>query len=109
MPVPPVSISIPIHLSHCVFALLFRYVSSDFGNHPLSHLMGSVFGMHSRDEIEVRSKYFSTPGLCRSIRRSSINFCSIRVLPGVPPFDNLVVRACSFETGHCLGYAIGDP
>jgi hypothetical protein len=22
------------------------YVSSDFGNHPLSHLMGAVFGMH---------------------------------------------------------------
>uniref|UniRef100_A0A0D6QYA8 O-GlcNAc transferase C-terminal domain-containing protein n=1 Tax=Araucaria cunninghamii TaxID=56994 RepID=A0A0D6QYA8_ARACU len=29
------------------------YVSSDFGNHPLSHLMGSVFGMHNRDHIEV--------------------------------------------------------
>ncbi|KAH8974053.1 hypothetical protein BDL97_01G081800 [Sphagnum fallax] len=29
------------------------YVSSDFGNHPLSHLMGSVFGMHNRDNIEV--------------------------------------------------------
>lgn len=24
------------------------YVSSDFGNHPLSHLMGSVFGLHDR-------------------------------------------------------------
>ncbi|XP_078156327.1 tetratricopeptide repeat (TPR)-like superfamily protein [Carex rostrata] len=29
------------------------YVSSDFGNHPLSHLMGSVFGLHNRDNIEV--------------------------------------------------------
>eukprot|EP00245_Coleochaete_scutata_P005975 TRINITY_DN2002_c0_g3_i1.p1 TRINITY_DN2002_c0_g3~~TRINITY_DN2002_c0_g3_i1.p1 ORF type:complete len:980 (-),score=185.90 TRINITY_DN2002_c0_g3_i1:691-3630(-) len=29
------------------------YVSSDFGNHPLSHLMGSVFGMHNRKIIEV--------------------------------------------------------
>ncbi|XP_044966243.1 probable UDP-N-acetylglucosamine--peptide N-acetylglucosaminyltransferase SEC [Hordeum vulgare subsp. vulgare] len=29
------------------------YVSSDFGNHPLSHLMGSVFGMHDRDNVEV--------------------------------------------------------
>ncbi|XP_078447554.1 tetratricopeptide repeat (TPR)-like superfamily protein isoform X2 [Wolffia australiana] len=25
----------------------------DFGNHPLSHLMGSVFGMHNRENIEV--------------------------------------------------------
>ena len=29
------------------------YVSSDFGNHPLSHLMGSVFGMHDRTKYEV--------------------------------------------------------
>ncbi|XP_059665673.1 probable UDP-N-acetylglucosamine--peptide N-acetylglucosaminyltransferase SEC isoform X2 [Cornus florida] len=29
------------------------YVSSDFGNHPLSHLMGSVFGMHNNENIEV--------------------------------------------------------
>lgn len=29
------------------------YVSSDFGNHPLSHLMGSVFGMHDRENVEV--------------------------------------------------------
>ncbi|GMJ11255.1 secret agent, partial [Hibiscus trionum] len=29
------------------------YVSSDFGNHPLSHLMGSVFGMHNTENVEV--------------------------------------------------------
>ena len=28
--------------------LRVAYVSSDFGNHPLSHLMGSVFGLHDR-------------------------------------------------------------
>lgn len=28
--------------------LRIAYVSSDFGNHPLSHLMGSVFGFHDR-------------------------------------------------------------
>ncbi|KAG8054227.1 hypothetical protein GUJ93_ZPchr0001g30703 [Zizania palustris] len=33
--------------------LRIGYVSSDFGNHPLSHLMGSVFGMHNQDIIEV--------------------------------------------------------
>lgn len=31
------------------------YVSSDFGNHPLSHLMASVFGLHDRSRLEVRS------------------------------------------------------
>lgn len=33
--------------------LRLGYVSSDFGNHPLSHLMGSVFGMHNRETVEV--------------------------------------------------------
>ncbi|KAI3470078.1 hypothetical protein Pfo_026741 [Paulownia fortunei] len=33
--------------------LRIGYVSSDFGNHPLSHLMGSVFGMHDRENVEV--------------------------------------------------------
>ncbi|KAK6161641.1 hypothetical protein DH2020_005022 [Rehmannia glutinosa] len=33
--------------------LRIGYVSSDFGNHPLSHLMGSVFGMHDRANVEV--------------------------------------------------------
>lgn len=29
------------------------YVSSDFVNHPLAHLMGSVFGLQDRSKIEV--------------------------------------------------------
>ncbi|RLN24384.1 putative UDP-N-acetylglucosamine--peptide N-acetylglucosaminyltransferase SEC isoform X3 [Panicum miliaceum] len=33
--------------------LRIGYVSSDFGNHPLSHLMGSVFEMHDEDIVEV--------------------------------------------------------
>ena len=33
--------------------LKVAYVSSDFGNHPLSHLMGSVFGLHDRARVEV--------------------------------------------------------
>lgn len=33
--------------------LRIAYVSSDFGNHPLSHLMGSVFGLHDRSRYEV--------------------------------------------------------
>jgi protein O-GlcNAc transferase len=33
--------------------LRVAYVSSDFANHPLSHLMASVFGMHDRRRVEV--------------------------------------------------------
>lgn len=29
------------------------YVSSDFGNHPTSHLMQSVPGFHRRDKVEI--------------------------------------------------------
>lgn len=33
--------------------LRLGYVSSDFGNHPTSHLMQSVPGMHDRDRVEI--------------------------------------------------------
>ena len=33
--------------------LRIGYVSSDFGNHPTSHLMQSVPGMHDRSKVEI--------------------------------------------------------
>lgn len=33
--------------------LKIGYLSSDFGNHPLAHLMQSVFGLHDRERFEV--------------------------------------------------------
>lgn len=36
-------------------------MSSDFGNHPLSHLMGSVFGGHDRQRFEVFCYALSPP------------------------------------------------
>mmetsp|Transcript_34492 Transcript_34492/g.43546 ORF Transcript_34492/g.43546 Transcript_34492/m.43546 type:complete len:954 (-) Transcript_34492:361-3222(-) len=36
------------------------YVSSDFGNHPLSHLMQSVFGLHNKRKFDVTC-YALTP------------------------------------------------
>lgn len=44
---------VPINTGDRTSRLRIGYVSSDFGNHPLSHLMGSVFGMHNQDTIEV--------------------------------------------------------
>ncbi|KAK6911273.1 O-GlcNAc transferase, C-terminal [Dillenia turbinata] len=46
-------IPIPIKSKGGSDRLRVGYVSSDFGNHPLSHLMGSVFGMHNRANVEV--------------------------------------------------------
>lgn len=49
------------------FVARVGYVSSDLGNHPLSHLMQSVFGMHDRTRFEVRRRgravFFSRAGL----------------------------------------------
>ena len=33
--------------------LRIGYVSSDFGNHPTSHLMQSIPGFHNRSNVEV--------------------------------------------------------
>ncbi|TVU36056.1 hypothetical protein EJB05_17967 [Eragrostis curvula] len=44
---------VPIMTDARTSRLRIGYVSSDFGNHPLSHLMGSVFGMHNKDTVEV--------------------------------------------------------
>ncbi|KAF9429952.1 hypothetical protein BGZ94_008908 [Podila epigama] len=40
--------------------LKIGYVSSDFNNHPLSHLMQSVFGMHDKTRFEIFC-YATTP------------------------------------------------
>lgn len=45
--------AIPVKSDSGIGRLRVGYVSSDFGNHPLSHLMGSVFGMHDRKNVEV--------------------------------------------------------
>ncbi|RYR52712.1 hypothetical protein Ahy_A06g027599 isoform B [Arachis hypogaea] len=44
---------VPIKCEGGYERLRVGYVSSDFGNHPLSHLMGSIFGMHNRKNVEV--------------------------------------------------------
>ncbi|KAK2637949.1 hypothetical protein Ddye_025744 [Dipteronia dyeriana] len=52
---PPFNHPAPISIRHNggLQRLRVGYVSSDFGNHPLSHLMGSVFGMHNKENVEV--------------------------------------------------------
>ncbi|XP_038726092.1 probable UDP-N-acetylglucosamine--peptide N-acetylglucosaminyltransferase SEC [Tripterygium wilfordii] len=45
--------SVPVKQEGGSERLRIGYVSSDFGNHPLSHLMGSIFGMHNRENVEV--------------------------------------------------------
>lgn len=46
------------------------YVSSDFNNHPLAHLMQSVFGMH--DQKRVRAYCYATTASDNSVHRQQI-------------------------------------
>ena len=41
--------------------LKIGYVSSDFGNHPLSHLMASVFGSHDKSKVGPVPKKANKP------------------------------------------------
>jgi len=40
-------------------SLKIAYVSSDFGDHPLSHLMGSVFGLHASRNKGIKAYCYS--------------------------------------------------
>ncbi|KAL8707305.1 MAG: hypothetical protein Q9220_007648 [cf. Caloplaca sp. 1 TL-2023] len=46
------------------------YVSSDFNNHPLAHLMQSVFGLH--DKHRVRAICYATTASDKSVHRQQI-------------------------------------
>lgn len=41
--------------------LKIGYVSSDFGNHPLSHLIQSIFGIHDRVSFEIYCYALNSP------------------------------------------------
>merc|ERR1712038_1877009 len=41
------------HLNNSGGRLRIGYVSSDFGNHPTSHLMQSIPGLHDRSKVEI--------------------------------------------------------
>lgn len=62
--------------------LRIAYVSSDFGNHPLSHLMGSIFGLHDRSKVRgailVFAERFSHPVLQQS-PRTYVSFLPVDV------------------------------
>jgi tetratricopeptide (TPR) repeat protein len=46
------------------------YVSSDFNNHPLAHLMQSVFGLHDRQRVEAYC--YATTASDNSVHRKQI-------------------------------------
>ncbi|KAK0932702.1 hypothetical protein LTR29_015706 [Friedmanniomyces endolithicus] len=50
--------------------LKIGYVSSDFNNHPLAHLMQSVFGIHNRKRVEAYC--YATTASDKSVHREQI-------------------------------------
>jgi predicted O-linked N-acetylglucosamine transferase (SPINDLY family) len=51
-------------------ALIVGYVSSDFNNHPLAHLMQSIFGLHDRSRVYAIC--YATTASDNSIHRKQI-------------------------------------
>ncbi|RRT67118.1 hypothetical protein B296_00003820 [Ensete ventricosum] len=76
----------------------YRYVSSDFGNHPLSHLMGSVFGMHNKENIEVL--------LAKSWLTNELP-CADAVSKGVRP-DQIIFTDVAMKNEHIRRSALAD-
>lgn len=64
--------------------LRIGYVSSDFGNHPTSHLMQSVPGMHNRNKVEIFC-YALSPNdgtkFRAKIEREADRFIDLSVVP----------------------------
>lgn len=64
--------------------LRIGYVSSDFGNHPTSHLMQSVPGMHDRDKVEIFCYALSADDGTKfraKIERESDHFVDLSAIP----------------------------
>lgn len=51
-------------------ALIVGYVSSDFNNHPLAHLMQSIFGLHDRSRVYAIC--YATTSSDNSVHRTQI-------------------------------------
>lgn len=61
----------PKDLSASNGRLRVGYVSSDFGNHPTSHLMQSVPGKHNPKNVEVNKDDFALVKGCNGILQST--------------------------------------
>jgi protein O-GlcNAc transferase len=64
--------------------LRIGYVSSDFGNHPTSHLMQSVPGMHDRNRVEIFCYALSPDdgtNFRRKIMAESEHFVDLSTIP----------------------------
>ncbi|VVC87765.1 unnamed protein product [Leptidea sinapis] len=64
--------------------LRIGYVSSDFGNHPTSHLMQSVPGLHDRSKVEVFCYALSTDDgttFRSKIAREAEHFTDLSLVP----------------------------
>ncbi|CAG0902956.1 unnamed protein product, partial [Cyprideis torosa] len=60
------------------------YVSSDFGNHPTSHLMQSIPGVHNRDRVEVFCYALSVDdgtNFRSTVQREAEHFIDLSLIP----------------------------
>lgn len=68
--------------------LRIGYVSSDFGNHPTSHLMQSIPGMHNRDRVEI---------FCYALSANDGTNFRMKLMQESEHFVDLSVVCCRFS------------
>uniref|UniRef100_A0A670YHS2 UDP-N-acetylglucosamine--peptide N-acetylglucosaminyltransferase 110 kDa subunit n=1 Tax=Pseudonaja textilis TaxID=8673 RepID=A0A670YHS2_PSETE len=71
------------------------YVSSDFGNHPTSHLMQSIPGMHNPDKFEV---------FCYALSPDDGTNFRVKVIAEANHFTDLSLVRCFQDAAMWLGY-----
>lgn len=69
--------SYPKSLKESGGRLRIGYVSSDFGNHPTSHLMQSVPGFHDSSRVEVCNLVFILQKFCVESVTNMVSYSSL--------------------------------
>lgn len=86
------------------------YVSSDFVNHPLAHLMQSVFGFHNREKFKIYC-YSLSPDDNSSFRKKIQESCDVFCDVSNWPVKNIVEQIALVDHIHILvnlnGYTKG--
>ncbi|XP_050360957.1 UDP-N-acetylglucosamine--peptide N-acetylglucosaminyltransferase 110 kDa subunit-like isoform X2 [Nymphalis io] len=79
------------HSKTCKGRLRIGYVSSDFGNHPTSHLMQSIPGLHNRLNVEI---------FCYALNRDDGTTFRSKIVKESEHFIDLSFTSCNIEAAR---------
>lgn len=81
------------HNKHLKGRLRIGYVSSDFGNHPTSHLMQSIPGLHDRAKVEI---------YCYALNQNDGTTFRSKILTDSENFVDLSTVSCHSEAAKII-------